>query len=58
MKQLTRENVRDLEYVLRLLESGTIKPGLIEYPLEQIVNAHRYVDSGRKKGHVAIKVQG
>ncbi len=26
MKPLTRENVKDFEYVLRLVESGTVKP--------------------------------
>jgi NADPH:quinone reductase-like Zn-dependent oxidoreductase len=54
-----REEVQDFEYVLKLVESGDVKPLIDkEYSLDQIIEAHRYVDSGRKKGNVAIRVAG
>jgi NADPH:quinone reductase-like Zn-dependent oxidoreductase len=59
VKSLTKEKVEDFEYALNLVASGEIKTVIDRtYPLEQIAEAHRYVDSGRKKGHVAIKVAG
>ncbi|TVQ18309.1 MAG: NAD(P)-dependent alcohol dehydrogenase [Bacteroidetes bacterium] len=47
----------DMIIFLDLLASGAIKP-LIDrvYPLEEIVEAHRYVDAGHKKGNVVIKI--
>jgi len=48
----------DLEYLRELVEGGQVRP-VIErsYPLDQVVEAHRHVESGRTKGKVVLAVQ-
>jgi NADPH:quinone reductase-like Zn-dependent oxidoreductase len=46
-----------LDKMRELVEAGVVTPiNDRSYPLEQIVDAHKYVELGHKRGNVAITV--
>ena len=49
----------DVALLMRLASEGTIRPVVDRtYDLDEIVEAHRYVDTGRKRGAVVLRVRG
>ncbi len=57
-KMLTKESEELLLKIRQLTDSGDVKPFIDrEYRLETLVEAHQYVDSGRKRGNVSVLIE-
>lgn len=51
------ERAEDVRFLAKLAQEGSLKPVIDRrYALEQIAEAHRYVETGRKRGSVVVMV--
>ena len=55
---VAKERREQVEFLRELFDKGKIRANIDKiYPLEEIVEAHRYVDSERKKGNVVLTMK-
>jgi NADPH:quinone reductase-like Zn-dependent oxidoreductase len=55
---LAKPNNRDLDFLCSLVEEEKLRPVIEKcFPLEQIVEAHQHIESGRTKGKIVLKIK-
>ena len=55
---IAKVSAKDMQFLASLSETGEVKPVIDRtYPLERAAEAHAYVDTGRKRGSVVLKVR-
>jgi NADPH:quinone reductase-like Zn-dependent oxidoreductase len=53
----SRPNVEDFEFLRERVEEGVLKPVIEKvFPLEEIVEAHRHMETGHTKGKIVVRV--
>jgi NADPH2:quinone reductase len=52
------ESKENMEFLNELLVKGELRPTLDRtFPFQEIVEAHRYTEAGKKRGNVAIEIE-
>ena len=53
----TEDIIKDLELISELMEKKILTPVIDRiYPMDEIVKAHKYVESGKKQGNVILEI--
>ena len=56
--RLPKIRSKDILFLKQLIEEDHLKPVIDQvYTMDEVVEAHRYVDRGHKRGHVPIKIR-
>jgi len=56
-RSMTKESTENLLILKNLIEAGHLRPVIDTcYPLKELADAHRYVESGRKRGNIVITI--
>ncbi|WP_300666934.1 zinc-binding dehydrogenase [Fluviicola sp.] len=54
---VAKESAAEMKWMKELIDEGKFVPVIDRvFSLEEVVEAHRYVDLGHKKGNVAVRV--